>query len=113
MRLGVVISFALPEAKTLAAGTPGRMPLIMGTLREGDSVPLNPATAPQGSLEIINALDLSLLLGFLGTGLPYDARVDFNQDAAVTNADLVIIKGNYLCYSKPDEGPDAKCPPPA
>ena len=67
----------------------------MGTLLEGNAVP---SVQTGGEFtEIINALDLSLLVGALNAGI-YDARVDFNQDGSVGAADLALITLNYLAF---------------
>ena len=73
----------------------GLDPIFMGTLLEGNAVP---SVQTGGEFtEIINALDLSLLVGALNADI-YDARVDFNQDGSVGAADLALITLNYLAF---------------
>ena len=66
----------------------------MGTLLEGNAID-DPSVEPAS---IINALDASLLAAAINEQ-KFDPRVDFNRDGKVDNADLELLKKNYLRFS--------------
>ena len=77
-------------------------PINMGTMREGNAVDsfTDPLTGEPNELSaIISALDASLLAAAIRDGTTDDLRVDFNQDGTSDEADLDLLKANYLLFS--------------
>ncbi len=66
----------------------------MGTLLEGNAINEDGTEAAP----VINALDASLMAAALNE-VRFDARLDYNRDGAVDQADLDILKDNYYNFS--------------